>query len=264
MSHDSAVKQGTAFCLAQRFAIDEIAGSISDSTLVRNIKGALLIEGDGSWSIVFGYGAVVHWNVGDDHRNKLHRILLDHAENPLTAAEEDNFTFALNCPGTRIVEDHIELESFDPMLIFSLSHGMAQSIKLASFESSVLTTINSTSYIPKSLAEEGTTKLSRRNIARIRGQLFLTKSEVILNCDLLDTPDFFWEYPEYGAFYSLTAKYLEIVPRTEVLYKKLETIHELFEMLADEQKHRHSSILEWIIIWLIVFEIVMAIYDKLF
>ncbi|MDD1623685.1 MAG: RMD1 family protein, partial [Methylococcaceae bacterium] len=53
-------------------------------------------------------------------------------------------------------------------------------------------------------------------------------------------------------------------PRTEVLSKKLETIHELFEMLADEQKHRHSSILEWIIIWLIAFEIGMTIYDKVF
>jgi uncharacterized Rmd1/YagE family protein len=35
-------------------------------------------------------------------------------------------------------------------------------------------------------------------------------------------------------------------------------------MLADEQKHRHSSILEWIIIWLIASEIGMAIVDKVF
>lgn len=83
-----------------------------------------------------------------------------------------------------------------------------------------------------------------------------------MNYDLLDTPDFFWEYPEYEAFYGITAKYLEIAQRTAVLSKKLETIHELFEMLADEQKHRHSTILEWIIIWLIAFEIGMTIFDK--
>ncbi|MGZ5012167.1 MAG: RMD1 family protein, partial [Methylobacter sp.] len=59
------------------------------------------------------------------------------------------------------------------------------------------------------------------------------------------------------------AKYLEIAQRTSVLSKKLETIHELFEMLADEQKHRHSTILEWIIIWLITFEIGMTIFDKI-
>ncbi|MGZ8137551.1 MAG: RMD1 family protein [Methylococcaceae bacterium] len=263
MSENIAVKHCVAFCLAQRFDINELAKLLSNSTLIRIIKGALLIEDGETWSVIFAYGAVVHWNVSTEQQRKLHQLLLNHAENPLAVIEEDNFTFALDCPVTRIVEDHIEIESSDPILLFSLSQGMAQSIKLASFEANAITTINNTSYIPKSLAENGRIKLSRHNIAKIRGQLFLTKSDIILNYDLLDTPDFFWEYPEYEAFYSITAKYLEIAPRTDVLSKKLETIHELFDMLADEQKHRHSSILEWIIIWLIAFEIGMTILDKI-
>ena len=264
MSQKNPVKNCTAYCLALRFDINQLAAALSDSTLIRIIKGALLIEDAHSWSVVFAYGAVVHWNVDLEEQGKLHHLLLDYAENALTVIEEDNFTFALDCPSTRIIEDHIEIESSDPILIFALSQGMAQSIKLASFETNAITTINNTNYIPKSLAENGRIKLSRHKIAKIRGQLFLTKSDIILNYDLLDTPDFFWEYPEYEAFYSITAKYLEIAPRTQVLSKKLETIHELFEMLADEQKHRHSTILEWIIIWLIAFEIGMTIYDKVF
>ena len=264
MSENNSIKKCAAFCLALRFDINELAALLSETTLIRIIKGALLIEDEQSWSIVFAYGAVVHWNVSAEEQAKLHQLLLDHAENPLTTIEEDYFTFTLNCPTTRIIEDHIEIESSDPILIFALSQGMAQSIKLASFETNAITTINNTNYIPKSLAENGRIKLSRHKIAKIRGQLFLTKSDIILNYDLLDTPDFFWEYPEYETFYSITAKYLEIAPRTQVLSKKLETIHELFEMLADEQKHRHSTILEWIIIWLIAFEIGMTIFDKVF
>jgi uncharacterized Rmd1/YagE family protein len=34
-------------------------------------------------------------------------------------------------------------------------------------------------------------------------------------------------------------------------------------MLADEQKHQHSSALEWIIIGLIGVEILMSLLDKL-
>ncbi|MFI3119120.1 MAG: RMD1 family protein [Methylococcaceae bacterium] len=264
MSEHQSIKKCVAYCLAQSFDISELARVLSDSSLIRIIKSALLIESDESWSIVFAYGAVVHWNVSVEQQAKLHQLLLQHAENPMTAPEEDHFSFALDCPSTRIIEDHIEIESSDPILIFALSQGMAQSIKLASFETNAITTINNTSYIPKSLAENGTIKLSRNKIAKIRGQLFLTKSDIILNYDLLDTPDFFWEYPEYEAFYGITAKYLEIAPRTGVLSKKLETIHELFEMLADEQKHRHSTILEWIIIWLIAVEIGMMIFDKVF
>jgi uncharacterized Rmd1/YagE family protein len=263
MSEPQTVKRCVAYCLAQGFDINALAKILSDTSLIRIIKGSLLIEDDESWSVIFSYGAVVHWNATSEQQQKLHDLLLDHEENPLISIEEDHFTFALDCPQTRIVEDHIEIESSDPILLFSLSQGMAQSIKLASFETNAITTINNTSYIPKSLAQDGKIKLSRQEIAKIRGQLFLTKSDIILNYDLLDKPDFFWEYPEYEEFYEIAAKYLEIAPRTEVLSKKLETIHELFEMLADEQKHRHSSILEWIIIGLIAFEICMTIVDKL-
>lgn len=263
MSEHNAVKHCTAYCLAQGFDINGLAKQLSDAMLIRIIKGALMIEDEQTWSVVFAYGAVVHWNISGEEQNRLDKLLLAYAESPLAAIEEDHFTFTLNCPTTRIVEDHIEVESSDPILLFSLSQGMAQSIKLASFETQALATINNTRYIPKSLAEDGAIKLSRHKIAKIRGQLFLTKSDIILNYDLLDTPEFFWEYPEYENYYGITAKYLEITPRTQVLSKKLETIHELFEMLADEQKHRHSTILEWIIIWLIAFEIGMTIVDKL-
>ncbi|SJM90545.1 conserved hypothetical protein [Crenothrix polyspora] len=264
MSEHPVVMQCTAFCLAQSFDIGALAKSISETTLIRIIKGALMIEDTHAWSVVFSYGAVVHWNVSAEQQAKLHHTLLNHAENPLTTLEEDNFTFELECSSTRIVEDHIEVEASDPIVLFSLSQGMAQSIKLASFETNAITTINNTNYIPKSLAEKGKINLNRHKIAQIRGQLFITKSDIILNYDLLDTPEFFWEYPEYENYYSIMAKYLEIEPRTRVLSKKLETIHELFEMLADEQKHRHSSILELIVIGLIAFEIAMTLVDKVF
>ena len=195
MSENNPLKKCASYCLALRFDINELAKRLSDSTLIRIIKGALLIEDEISWSVVFAYGAVVHWNVSTEEQLKLHQLLLNHAENPLAVIEEEHFTFALDCPVTRIIEDHIEIESSDPILIFSLSQGIAQSIKLTSFETNAITTINNTSYIPKSLAENGNIKLSRHKIAKIRGQLFLTKSDIILNYDLLDTPDFFWEYP---------------------------------------------------------------------
>ena len=42
-----------------------------------------------------------------------------------------------------------------------------------------------------------------------------------------------------------------------MLKNRLEVIQELLEMMADEQKHSHSNMLEWIIITLIAIEIVL-------
>jgi len=97
--------------------------------------------------------------------------------------------------------------------------------------------------------------LSRSALAKIRGHLFSTKSDIFLHYGLLDTPEFFWEYPEYEYAYSASARYLDISSRVGLLSNKLDVIHELFEMLADDLNHKHSSFLEWIIILLIAFEI---------
>ena len=139
----------------------------------------------------------------------------------------------------------------------AVSHALAQSLKLNEYEGQAQQTIQDHAHIPQALAETGKIELSRRNIAKIRGKLYSTKSDIILHYGLLDTPEFFWEYPEYESTYNLAARYLEIHQRVELLSKKLATIHELFDMLADEQKHQHSSFLEWIIIILIAVEIVM-------
>jgi uncharacterized Rmd1/YagE family protein len=226
-------------------------------------RNALIIDYKDGCSIVFSYGVVVHWNVSLDERRNLHHLLMEYALKAHAEPQEDNFSYELDCDQDRIQHDHIELQSDDFKVLLALSHAMAQSIKLAAFEDNALQTIKATSHLPESLAREGKIKLNRKAMAKIRGQLFLTKSDIILNYDLLDTPEFFWEHPEYQAIYSMAANYLEIRQRTDVLSKKLETIHELLEMLADEQKHLHSSVLEWIIIWLIAVEIGMSIFGKL-
>jgi uncharacterized Rmd1/YagE family protein len=119
------------------------------------------------------------------------------------------------------------------------------------------------SHIPEELAKFSKIWISQKEIAKIRGALFNTKSKVIIHYGLLDTPDFFWEYPEYEATYERMARYMDIRQRVELLSKKLSTIHELFEMLASEQKHQHSSFLEWIIIVLIGIEIALFCVQEL-
>ena len=38
--------------------------------------------------------------------------------------------------------------------------------------------------------------------------------------------------------------------------------YDLLDMIADEQKHAHSSLLEWIIIWLIVIDITIILAQE--
>lgn len=250
-------------CVAHAFEFTALKEKLLASMRAQVLRNVVMIDHKGAWSMVFPYGTVVHWNVGLDEQLKLRQVLLRYAQKP-HEAEEETYTYAVNCAQNRILQDHIETQEDDPMVLLALSHAMAQSIKLSHFEANALQTIANTKHLPESLARDGKIKLRRLETSKIRGQLFLTKSEIILNYDLLDTPEFFWEHTEYEPVYNVASHYLEIRQRTDVLSKKLETIHELLEMLADEQKHQHSATLEWIIIWLIAVEICISIFEKIF
>ncbi|MDH5471311.1 MAG: RMD1 family protein [Gammaproteobacteria bacterium] len=205
---------------------------------------------------LFDYGVAIFWAVDENERLALlHRLHLN--ENKADSNQQEHFRFEISGRKTRISQDTIHLVDDNPLTRLAISHALAQSLKLVEYEWQAQCTIQNHSDLPEALATTGKIALSRREIAKIRGRLFSTKSDIILHYGLLDTPEFFWEYPEYEDTYNNVARYLEIHQRVDLLSKKLETIHELFDMLADEQKHQHSAFLEWIIIILIAIEIIM-------
>jgi uncharacterized Rmd1/YagE family protein len=205
---------------------------------------------------VFDYGVVVFWAVDEDERHALlHRLHLD--TTLVSDSMQELFRFNTDGKEVRISRDNITLADDDILTRLAISHALAQSLKLNEYESEAQRTIQDYSALPQALATTGKIALNRREIAKIRGHLFSTKSDIILHYGLLDTPEFFWEYPEYETTYNIASRYLEIRQRIDLLSKKLETIHEMFEMLAEEQKHQHTAFLEWIIIVLIAVEIIM-------
>lgn len=230
-------------------------------TLYRDVLHVTWHQGE---IFIFDYGVLLFWNCSNQQRQEFINEIKSYAKEPLDDILDDEFTYDTTTEKLRIKNDHISLTDDEVITRLAASHGIAQSTKLAQFEFQVQHTINETAHIPRSIAGTGTSHLSRKELSKLRGRLFIAKSDIMLNYDLLDVPDFFWEYPELDAYYGMIADYLEIRQRVEVLSKKLETIHELFDMMADEQKHKHSSLLEWIIIWLIAFEIVVFLVHDIF
>lgn len=253
-----------ALCYCAHFDFPALQAHLLTNQRCVAYRNVLHVEWQQGEVFIFDYGVLVFWNLGAEQRAEFIDKLADFAKEPLNTILEDEFTYETGTDKAFIKNDHITLVDNEVITRLAVSHGIAQSTKLAQFEFQVQQTINDTAYIPQRVAETGKTSLSRKELARLRGKLFIAKSDIMLHYDLLDVPDFFWEYPELDNYYTMIADYLEIRQRVEVLTKKLETIHELFDMIADEQKHQHSSMLEWIIIWLIFFEILGFLVHDIF
>jgi uncharacterized Rmd1/YagE family protein len=250
----------SVFNVGDEFCSDTSNCLVTDGASQQRFRDAVRCLATKGEYWVFDYGVIVFWGVADDEIKRLVSQFEKRSGGNLEKIEE-HFQFTVGTEH-KIGKDLITLPDASALSRLAVSHALAQSTKLVEFEQNAQNTIIHYSNLPDTLAKSGKINLSRRHIAKIRGVLFKTKSDIILHYGLLDTPEFFWEYPEFEPIYNSLAKYLDIHSRVEVLSKKLATIHELFEMLADEQKHQHSSFLEWIIIILIAIEIVIYFVEK--
>lgn len=202
------------------------------------------------------------WGFTDEEERNILASLKEFEKEPIAKAEIDEFTFIYG-DTMGIDEDEIILQTKNMLTKLAISHGLAQSVKLTTFEETIQNTIDKTKYLPENLAKKGKIAMSRKGISLKMGELFTERNFINLHSEILDTPEFFWNYPELEPFYRRTAHYLDVSKRVDVLNKRLNVVHELFEILRNELNHQYTSRLEWIIIILIVIEVVIAVLRDL-
>ena len=139
--------------------------------------------------------------------------------------ERDDMTFfyapAGTAQATRLYNDQISLSSNSPLEKLAVSFSLAQSTKLMVLESRVENTFEQTRTYPQQLAEAGEISLSQTDVSKLIGQLFIVKSSVNLESDMLSIPDFFWDNEIWEPIYRHAGKYLEIDERVVVVNKRL-------------------------------------------
>ncbi|MGE5196308.1 MAG: RMD1 family protein [Anaerolineae bacterium] len=258
----------TSYCTASYYDIPRLFQDLQTKGpchLYRDIihtqlKEEKKIKGD---TFYFSFGVVVIWGFIEEEEKEILDFLKDYEKEPLGKVELDEFSYVYS-EAMKIEEDEISLQNKSILTKLAISHGIAQSVKLTVFEELIQKTIDHTKRLPRDLARKGKISLSRKEISKKMGELFIERNFINLHTEILDTPEFFWDHPELESFYRRTVHYLDVNKRVEVLNKRLNVVHELFEILSNELNHQHSSRLEMTIIGLIVIEVVIALLRDLF
>lgn len=218
----------------------------------------------------FPFGCVTIWGA-DENQEKL--ILQDIDSflqtNQLKESVSDFIYFNYNetAEKTFIDEEKNEIILADKstFIKLSISHALAQSVKLSVLERSVSDLIVKTTPIQQELASTGSVSLSKKEISQQIGILFNERYSINLHSDILDTPEFFWRRPSYEPLYLKTAEFQDIQTRQNILNHRLNMIHELYNILSNDLNYKHSTRLEWIIIILITIEVFLSLaHDSLF
>ncbi|CEG74335.1 hypothetical protein RMATCC62417_09571 [Rhizopus microsporus] len=212
---------------------------------------------------LFDYGVIVFWGMELKEEQRILKLLESFEEEKLDPDDvetEELYFYYDNNSQPRIYNDIITLRQPSNYLVkLTISHAIAQSVKMTLFERLVDDTINETKYIPQIMAESGNIDMSRAAITKKIGQLFIMRINVNLVSNILDTPEIFWSEPTLEPLYTAMRNYLEISQRVELLNQRVDVISDLLGMLKDHLNSSHGEQLEWIVIWLIGIEIVVAV-----
>jgi len=215
--------------------------------------------------LLFQYGVVVIWGMsqGDEKR-----FLRDIAKFEMEKLSEDdvqveNFNFYITTSyQPRIYNDFITLkDGRNYMVKLSISHAIAQSVKISLFEDLVDNTIEDTKSIPTDIATSGKVKMSRKDIMKHIGELFILRININLQGSYMDSPELFWAEPQLEPVYQAARGYLEINQRLSLLNQRLDVIGDLLQMLKEQMSHSQGEHLEWIVIILIAAEILVAVIN---
>ena len=83
----------------------------------------------------------------------------------LLKVELDEFSY-IYAQNNKIEEDEISLHDESTLTKLAISHGIAQSVKLSTFEDLIQKTIELSAQIPSDLAKKGKITLTRKEISR--------------------------------------------------------------------------------------------------
>ncbi|KAF2224430.1 hypothetical protein BDZ85DRAFT_234909 [Elsinoe ampelina] len=233
---------------------------------------------------VFPSGSVVSWNVPEKVQKRLvQTVLYPAAVNPhLETLELEDMEY-LEDPGrtnSQVVGDAIVLgtqpdSDYEPgqpeqdnasspetdliLAKIAFSSGLARSTKLAVLENLLSSYFETTKDIPVILSRGSKLRFTRSFILRKTGELLSIRAQLNLYSELTDTmPDLFWDSPSQlglSGYYDQVGRALDVNARIRTLNEKMDYASEIASVLRERLSEKHSTGLEWLIIFLISVEV---------
>ncbi len=212
---------------------------------------------------LFRYGVVVLFDLSVLEEDEVLRGLQARVIGAIVPREEEVATI-------QIVPDKdeqilpggpIQLRAITPEHMIVIADALAKSVVLARDEREVSSVIEVIEPFARQLAEKGRTTGGRRVILKHIGNALLVQHRVSGRVAVAEKPDVVWDRPDLERLYARLQDEYELKERAEALSRKLAVISDTAEVLTDMIDTARSLRLEFIIVLLILFEIVITAYQ---
>lgn len=214
---------------------------------------------------LFRYGAVVLFEVEPDEEERFLAELAPRIGGRFASPQTEETDIVVDPDETDGIDADgtIRLQSCELPRLSIVAHALAKSAVLAHFEERVAAVFERIEPQAEELRRRGRTLARGTELLREIGDVLLVQTRTVARVEISEKPELTWDRAELDRLYVRLSTEYELRPRDLALTRKLELITEATGTLLDLLRNRSSLRVEWYIVALIVFEILLTLYDRL-
>ncbi len=158
----------------------------------------------------------------------------------------------------------IVLGEITPERLQIIADVLAKDLVLEHYESRIAAVFDRVEPLAARLKRLGRRNFSATDLLSQIGDVLLTKHRMVGRAEILEKPEALWNQPSLEGLFGRLEREYELRERSRALDRKLEVIGDTAETLLDLVHTQRSLRVEWYIVALIVFEILLSLYQAVF
>jgi required for meiotic nuclear division protein 1 len=215
--------------------------------------------------LVFSFGSVVFINHSDNDDISLFLNYIRSFEPDIDIKNSDKYTddYSLHISESNTIEltdEYVmvpEFEDFYPEVISTI---LAKSVALEKTEEQLGIIYDKLETMIDRL-EKGKLRIGNKELARTTAKIVRHEYNTLAYIMILDKPEITWTSSTANEFYDRMLNFFELNDRYKILKSKTDILYNIMEGFSTISHSIRGLFVEWIIVFLIVFEIVLTLLE---
>ena len=215
----------------------------------------------GGMAVLFRYGVAVLLDAAEGAEGALRERLAPLTEHRYRSPELEELEVRVDPARPEGLQDGaLVLQSAGMERLQLVAEALSKSVLLGHYEARLAADFDRIEPLALELERRGRIRGGTREHLKRIGSMLLIEHRMVGRAQIGDKPELLWEHPRLEGLNALLEDEFEIRERLAALDRKLELAARTERTLVELISTRHSLRLEWYIVGLIAFEIVLTLY----
>jgi uncharacterized Rmd1/YagE family protein len=221
----------------------------------------LEVDADGGIAVLFRYGVVVLFGVKTMDEVRFTEGLKPLITNAYAVPEVEEVEINCGESGLGVQSGAVSLDEISLEKIQVVADALSKNLVLSLYEKKVAGEFDKIEPLAQELATHGKVSADSKTLLSKIGHMLLIEHRMVGRAEIGDKPEVLWDFPHLGGLYASLEDEYELQERQAALDRKLKLIADTAQTLADVWDNKKLHRLEWYVIGLIVFEILISLFE---